>query len=186
MCRLAAGRELVDMIVVEYGDDAIILDCGFDLGLDLPGINYAIPVVDYLESIKHKLRGYVISHGHMDHIGGLVHILPDFPAPVYGSQFTIGMVETQFEKLAESDPTAVMPECRVLDMDSHERIKLGVFSIELIRVTHAIPECSAIVVDTPVGRLINTGDFRLDPEPLDDRPSDVARLQQLGDEVLLI
>ena len=172
-----------NMIVVEYGNDAVILDCGFELGIDLPGINYAIPVTDYLETIKHKIRGYVISHGHMDHIGGLVHILPKYPAPVYGSRFTIGMVEAQFEKLQDQSFSL---DTYAMRMDEHERVTLGVLTIELVRVTHAIPESSAIVVDTPVGRLINTGDFRLDPEPLDEMPSDIARLKQLGDEGVLV
>ncbi|MDB5163290.1 MAG: hypothetical protein JWN28_898 [Candidatus Saccharibacteria bacterium] len=174
-----------NMIVVEYGDDAIILDTGFELGIDLPGINYAIPVTDYLETIRHKIKGYVISHGHMDHIGGLVHIVPQYPAPIFGSQFTIGMVEAQFEKLAERGIQFV-PDTQVVQMDEHERIKLGELTIELVRVTHAIPESSAIVVDTPVGKLINTGDFRLDPEPLDDKPTDIKRLKQLGDEGVLL
>jgi len=174
-----------NMIVVEYGDDAIILDCGFELGIDLPGINYAIPVIDYLHTIRHKIRGYVISHGHMDHIGGLIHAVPEFPAPIYGSQFTIGMVQAQFEKATEQG-SQFTPDTRVLNMDSHEKVQLGAFMVELVRVTHAIPESSAIVVDTPLGRLINTGDFRLDPEPLDDKPSDIARLKQLGDEGVLL
>lgn len=174
-----------NMIVLEYGNDAVILDCGFDLGVELPGINYAIPVTEYLQSIRHKLCGYVISHGHMDHIGGLAHIVPQYPAPIFGSRFTIGMVQAQFEKAAESG-SAYQPDCRVVDMDSHERIALGKLTIELVRVTHSVPESSAIVVDTPAGRVINTGDFRLDPEPLDTLPSDVARLKQLGDEGVLL
>lgn len=172
-----------NMIVVEYENDAVILDCGFDLGIELPGINYGIPVTDYLETIKHKLRAYIISHGHMDHIGGLVHILPKYPAPVYGSQFTLGMVQAQFEK---RDDETFQPDLIKVDMDSHERVKVGAFTVELIRVTHAIPESSAIVIDTPAGRIINTGDFRLDPEPLDAKPSDIARLKQLGDEGVLL
>lgn len=174
-----------NMIVVEYNNDALVLDCGFDLGLDLPGVNYAIPAIEYLQSIKHKLRGYVISHGHMDHTGALTHVVPECPAPIYGSRFTIGTVETLFEK-AQEHGLQCDPELCALDMDKHERAKLGVFSVELVRVTHSVPESSAIVVDTPVGRLINTGDFRLDPEPLDDRPSDIARLKELGDQGVLL
>jgi len=175
-----------NMIVLEYGDDALILDCGFALGLTLPGINYAIPVVDYLETIRHKIKGYVISHGHMDHIGGLIHILPDFPAPVYGSRFTIGMVQAQFEKRRDEDPRVSAPDCHVIDMDGHQKMPIGQLTVELIRVTHAIPESSAIVVETPLGVVINTGDFRLDPEPLDAKPSDVGRLKQLGDKGVLL
>jgi mRNA degradation ribonuclease J1/J2 len=83
-------------ILVEYMNDAIIMDCGNDLGVDLPGINYGIVDTTYLESIRHKIRAYVITHGHLDHIGGLPHIVPKFPAPIYGSKFTIGRVEEIF------------------------------------------------------------------------------------------
>src|SRR3954466_1678846 len=86
-----------NMILVEYGNDAVVLDCGNDLGVDLPGINYGIADTAYLEQIQHKLKGYIITHGHLDHIGGLPHIVPKFPAPIYGSRFTIGMVEKLFE-----------------------------------------------------------------------------------------
>jgi ribonuclease J len=174
-----------NMIVLEYGNDALILDCGFELGIDLPGINYAIPATDYLETIKHKLRGYVITHGHMDHIGSLIHVVPKYPAPIFGSRFTIGMVQTQFEKFNEQNDMYT-PETIVMNMDQHERIRLGQLTIELVRVTHSIPESSAIVIDTPVGRVINTGDFRLDPEPLDTLPSDIAHLKALGDEGVLL
>jgi ribonuclease J len=175
-----------NMIVVEYGDTALILDAGFDLSVDIPGINYAIPTIDYLETIKDKIKGYVISHGHLDHIGGLIHVVPQYPAPIYGSDFTIAMVEAQFEKRAEQSGETFTPETVVMHMDTHERLGVGEFTIELVRVTHSIPESSAIVVDTPVGRLINTGDFRLDPEPLDAKPSDIARLKALGDEGVLL
>lgn len=174
-----------NMIVVEYNDDALVLDCGFDLGVELPGVNYAIPAVDYLYSIRHKLKGYVISHGHMDHIGGLMHVVPDNPAPIIGSRFTVGMVNTHFEK-ANEDGLTYKPQTIILDMDSHEELQLGSLSVELIRVTHSIPESSAIVVNTPAGRLINTGDFRLDPEPLDKMPTDIARLKELGEEGVLL
>lgn len=174
-----------NMIVVEYNDDALVLDCGFDLGVELPGVNYAIPAVDYLYLIRHKLKGYVISHGHMDHIGGLMHVVPDNPASIIGSRFTVGMVNTHFEK-ANEDGLTYKPQTIILDMDSHEELQLGSLSVELIRVTHSIPESSAIVVNTPAGRLINTGDFRLDPEPLDKMPTDIARLKELGEEGVLL
>tara|TARA_Y100000114_G_C11749772_1_gene323623 strand:- start:645 stop:2087 length:1443 start_codon:yes stop_codon:yes gene_type:complete len=95
------------------------------------------------------------------------------------------MIGVQFEK-AELQGDGFTPELVVLDMDSHERVGIGVFSVELVRVTHSIPESSAIVVDTPRGRLINTGDFRLDPEPLDAMPSDIQRLTDLGKEGVLL
>lgn len=175
-----------NMQVIEWQNDAIILDCGNNLGLDLPGVNYSIADTTYLEGIKHKLRAYVISHGHLDHLGGLKHIVPKFPAPIYGSRFTLGVVEKTFDDINAETGSDYQPQLMIMNMDSHERLKLGAFTIELVRVTHSVPESSLIVVDTPVGRIINTGDFRLDPEPLDQMPSDVARLTELGKEGVLL
>lgn len=174
-----------NMQVIEWQNDAVILDCGNNLGVDLPGINYTIADPTYLESIKSKLRGYVISHGHLDHLGGLKHIVPRFPAPIYGSRFTLGVVEKTFDDAAAETGLEFKPQLNVMNMDNHERLKLGAFYIELVRVTHSVPESSCIVVDTPVGTVINTGDFRLDPEPLDDMPTDIARLKELGDKGVL-
>src|SRR3989344_2274878 len=86
-----------NMILVEYLNYAVVMDAGNDLGVDLPGINYGIADMAYLESIKHKLRAYIITHGHLDHIGALPHIVPNLPAPIYGSKFTIGRVEEIFQ-----------------------------------------------------------------------------------------
>lgn len=174
-----------NMILVEYKDDALIMDCGNDLGVDLPGINYGIADTTYLESIRHKLRAYVITHGHLDHIGGLPHIVPKFPAPIYGSKFTIGRVEEIFENFGLPMPEGFELRTVTMNQHTHERLKIGEFFVELVAVTHAIPGSTCIVVDTPVGRLINTGDFRLDPQPLDHDKTDVERLKELGDEGVL-
>lgn len=172
-------------ILVEYMNDAVIMDCGNDLGVDLPGINYGIVDTTYLESIKHKLRAYIITHGHLDHIGGLPHIVPKFPAPIYGSKFTIGRVEEIFENFGLPQPDGFELKTVTMNEDTHERLKIGEFFVELVRVTHSIPGSTCIVLDTPVGRLINTGDFRLDPNPLDHEKTDIERLKQLGDEGVL-
>jgi ribonuclease J len=175
-----------NMMVIEYKNDALIIDCGNDLSVDLPGVNYAVNDPTYLESIKNKIRGYVISHGHLDHIGGLRHIAPKFPAPIYGSRFSIGMVEMTFENAAADTGLSFKPETVVMNMDGHERLKVGEFVIELARITHSIPEASVVIIDTPVGRILNTGDFRLDPEPLDQLPSDIERLKKAGEEGVLL
>jgi len=174
-----------NMLVLEYSNDAIIMDCGNDLGVDLPGINYGIADTAYLEQIRHKIRGYVITHGHLDHIGGLPHIVPKFPAPIYGSKFTIGRVEEIFENFGLPMPDGFELKTVTMNENTHERLKVGEFFIELVRITHSIPGSTCIVVDTPVGRFINTGDFRLDPNPLDHERSDIERLQALGDEGVL-
>jgi ribonuclease J len=175
-----------NMAVIEYGDQAIILDCGNNLSIDLPGINYAINDTTYLETIRHKIDAYVITHGHLDHIGGLKHIVPKFPAPIYGSRYTIGVIEKSFADDEPKERIDFKPEFVIADLESHEQLKIGGFYIEFIRVTHAVPEAAAICVTTPVGRIIVTGDFRLDPEPLDNMPTDVARLKKLGDEGVLL
>ena len=175
-----------NMILVEYQNDAVVMDCGNDLGVDLPGINYAIADTSYLESIKDKVRAYVITHGHLDHIGGLPHIVPKVPAPIYGSRFTIGMVEKQFENFGLPMPEGFELKTIVMNEETHEKLKIGPFFVELVRITHSIPGSTCIILDTPVGRIINTGDFRFDPNPLDHERSDMERLRQLGDEGVLV
>ena len=174
-----------NMILVEYKNDAVIMDCGNDLGVDLPGINYAIADTTYLESIRNKIKGFVITHGHLDHIGGLPHIVPLFPAPIYGSKFTIGRVEEIFQNFGLPMPDGFELKTVMMNENTHERLKIGEFFVELVRITHSIPGSTCIVLDTPVGRIINSGDFRLDPNPLDHERSDVERLTELGNEGVL-
>jgi ribonuclease J len=175
-----------NMLLVEYQDDAVVLDCGNDLGVDLPGINYGIADTTYLEQIKHKLRAYIITHGHLDHIGGLPHIVPRIPAPIYGSRFTIGMIQKVFEGFSLPFPEGFQLRTIIMNEETHERLKIGPFFVELVRVTHSIPGSTSVILDTPVGRIINTGDFRLDPNPLDHERSDTDRLKQLGNEGVLL
>lgn len=174
-----------NMMLVEYKNDAIIIDCGNDLGVDLPGINYAICDTAYLEQIKNKLRAYVITHGHLDHIGGLPHIVPLFPAPIYGSRFTIGRVQEIFENFGLPLPEGFELQTVIMNEHTHERLKVGEFFVELVGVTHSIPGSTIVIVDTPVGRIVNTGDFRLDPNPLDHERTDTERLIELGNEGVL-
>jgi len=175
-----------NMIVLEYKNDAIVIDAGNDLSVDLPGINYGIPDTTYLDQIKPKLKAYVLTHGHLDHMGALPHILPKLPAPVYGSRFTVGMVEKVFENVGVPMPEGFELKTVIMNEDTHERLKIGEFIVELVRNTHSIPGSTCVVVDTPVGRVINTGDFRLDPNPLDHERTDTDRLKQLGYEGVLV
>ncbi len=175
-----------NMAVIEYGDQAIVLDCGNHLGVDLPGVNYEINDTAYLETISYKIRAYVITHGHLDHMGGLKHIVPKFPAPIYGSRYTIGIIEKSFADDEPKDNANFKPELVVANLESHEQLKIGLFTVEFIRITHSLPDAAAVCITTPVGRIIATGDFRLDPEPLDHMPSDVARLKELGNQGVLL
>jgi ribonuclease J len=179
------GAGSKNMILIEYMNEAVVMDCGNDLGVDLPGINYGIADTAYLETIKHKLKAYIITHGHLDHIGGLPHIVPLFPAPIYGSKFTIGRVEEIFQNFGLPMPNGFELKTVVMNENTHERLKVGSFFVELIRVTHSIPGSTCIVLDTPVGRIINSGDFRFDPNPLDHERTDMDRLKEVGKEGVL-
>jgi ribonuclease J len=179
------GGGAKNMMVVEYQNDAIVIDCGNELGVNLPGVNFAINDITYLRKIKDKIKAYVITHGHLDHIGGLPYVLPEIPAPVYGSRFTIAMIE---QTMANTDHKVegFNLQTVIMNQDSHEQLKIGRdLSVELVRVTHSIPGSTAVVLRTPVGMFINTGDFRLDPEPLDRMPTDIKRLEELGKEGVL-
>lgn len=175
-----------NMLLLEYQNEAIVIDSGNDLGVDLPGINYGIADTSYLETIKNKIKAYVITHGHLDHIGGLPHILPKIPAPVYGSKFTIGRVEEIFENFGLPMPDGFELKTVTMNETTHERLKIGSFFVELVRVTHSIPGSTTVVIDTPVGRVVISGDFRFDPNPLDHEKTDMERLKQLGDEGVLL
>lgn len=167
-----------NMMALEYDQDIIIIDMGFLFpGGDYPGINYITPDITYLEENKHKVRGIVFTHGHLDHIGAFRHIIHKIPAPVYGSKFTLGMVE----KTMEEATSGYTPEYHVMDPEAHERVQLGdSFNIELVRVNHSIPDATAVVVRTPVGNVIDTGDWRFEDQPVDGKKFDLERLTEIA------
>lgn len=175
-----------NMMALEYGNDIIVIDMGmlFPPSTDYPGINFLLPDISYLEERKHRIRGHVFTHGHLDHIGGVKNILHKIPAPVYGSKFTLGMIERQMEE----DPTGYKPNLNVMNPDTHERVKLGdSFTVELVRVNHSIPDSTMVVVKTPVGTIIHTGDWRFEDEPIDGKKFDFDRLKEIArDGVLLL
>ncbi|HRN90411.1 MAG TPA: ribonuclease J [Candidatus Saccharibacteria bacterium] len=167
-----------NMMAIEYENDIIVIDCGFLFpGSDYPGINYIIPDTTYLEANKHKIRGIAFTHGHLDHIGAFRHIAEKIPAPVYASKFTVGMLQ----RTMEESSSGYEPEYTVLDPEAHERVQLGdSFSIELVRVNHSIPDSTAVVIRTPLGVLIDTGDWRFEDEPVDGKKFDLERLTEIA------
>lgn len=167
-----------NMMAIEYDNDIIVIDCGFLFpGADYPGINYIIPDISYLEENKHKIRGIVFTHGHLDHIGAFRHIAHRIPAPVYGSKFTLGMVGRTMEEAT----SGFEPDYNELNPELHERAQLGdSFSIELVRVNHSIPDATAVVIRTPLGVLIDTGDWRFEENPVDGHKFDLERLTEIA------
>lgn len=168
-----------NVMALEYEDDIIIMDMGFTFpGDDQPGIDLVVPDTHYLEERKHKIRGIIITHAHEDHVGGIPFILPKMPAPIYAAKFTVKFIERKLEEYKMD----FKPEFHIIDQDKHEKIQLGVFNVEFIRITHSIPDACAIAVRTPVGTIVNTGDWRFEENPLDGKKSDKTRLKELGDE----
>lgn len=167
-----------NMMALEYDNDILIIDMGFLFpGADYPGINYITPDVTYLEERKHKIRGVVFTHGHLDHIGAFRHLIDKIPAPVYASRFTIGMLQ----KNMEESSSGYEPEYHVMDPLTHERVQIGdSFSIELVRVNHSIPDATAVVVRTPVGVVIDTGDWRFEDNPVDGQRFDLERMTEIA------
>ena len=167
-----------NMMAIEYDEDIIVIDCGFLFpGADYPGINYITPDISYLEENKHKIRAQVFTHGHLDHIGAYRHMAHRIPAPVYGSKFTLGMLQRTMEEAT----SGFEPDYRVLDPEAHEQVQVGDnFSIELVRVNHSIPDATAVVIRTPMGVLIDTGDWRFEDNPVDGKKFDLERLTEIA------
>lgn len=167
-----------NMMAIEYDDEIIVIDCGFLFpGGDYPGINYITPDITYLLENKHKVRGWVFTHGHLDHIGAFRHIIHQLPAPVYGSKFTLAMVKRTMEEAT----SGYEPVYNEMDPEAHERVQLGDnFSIELVRVNHSIPDATAVVVRTPLGVLVDTGDWRFEEAPVDGKKFDLERLTEIA------
>jgi len=177
------GHIGMNMMAIEYNDEIVIVDMGFLFPkAEQPGVDYIIPDTSWLEKNKHKVKGIILTHGHEDHIGGTPFILPKFPVPIYGSRFTLARVEN---KLVEYR-LQTQPQYRVLDPDKHERVQIGQFNLELVRVNHSIPDACAAVLRTPAGTIIHTGDWRFDPTPVDDRNMDMDRFKAIGDEGVLM
>jgi len=167
-----------NMMAIEYDQDIIVIDMGFLFpGADYPGINYITPDISYLEENKHRIRGAVFTHGHLDHIGAFRHIIDKIPAPVYGTKFTIGMIQRTMEEAT----SGFQPDYNVLDPESHERVQLcDSFSIEMVRVNHSIPDAAAVVIRTPLGVLVDSGDWRFEENPVDGRKFDLERLTEIS------
>lgn len=169
-----------NMTVIEYGKDIIVIDCGLSFpDEEMLGIDFVIPDMTYLEKNREKLRGFLITHGHEDHIGAMPFALKQFgDVPVFGTRLTIGLIK---HKLDENNIANANLNC----ITARDRITLGCFDIEFIKVSHSIAGAMAIAVRTPVGTLIHTGDFKLDFTPIDGEPIDLERFAWYGSQGVL-
>ncbi|MFC5848551.1 ribonuclease J [Deinococcus petrolearius] len=167
-----------------YGDEIMVVDGG----LAFPkahqmGVDLIVPRIDYLLEHADKIQGWILTHGHEDHIGGLPYILPRLPrVPVYGAALTLGLVREKLSEFGLKDGEIDLREVQMGDV-----VKLGThFSAEFIRMTHSIPDNAGYILKTPVGQVLHTGDFKLDEHPSDGLTSDLARIEQAGKEGVLL
>jgi len=175
------GEIGLNMMLIEFGDDLIAVDCGLMFPDDeLPGIDYVIPDFTYLRARRDAFRGVVLTHGHEDHVGALPYLLRELQVPVYGTRLTLALVG---EKLREH---GLLETADLRAMRAREPFEVGPFRVEAIRVTHSIVDGMGLAIDTPVGTLVMTGDFKLDPSPLDNEPSDYRRFAELGEQGVLV
>ncbi len=166
-----------NMTALQYDNDILIIDMGFLFpGADYPGINYITPDISWLVEHKDQIRGVVFTHAHLDHIGAFRHLIPQIPAPVYATKFTIGMLQ----KNMEESPDDYEPEYIELNPEAHDTVQIGdSFQVELVRVNHSIPDAAAVVVRTPVGNVLSSGDWRIEPTPVDGKEFDFTRLSEI-------
>lgn len=168
-----------NMTVVEYGSDIIIIDCGLAFpDDDMPGIDVVIPDMSYLEKNAQNIRGILITHGHEDHIGAVPYALQKLKVPVYATKLTIALIE---QKLSEIKVDNVDLNC----VSPGDTIRLGCFNVEFIKTSHSIADACALAINTPIGTVIHTGDFKVDYTPIDGEPIDIARLAYYGSRGVL-
>lgn len=180
---IVGGAEEVgrNMTLIEYGREVLLIDCGLQFPEeDQPGVDYIIPNVSYLKGRETDVKGIIITHGHYDHIGGIPHISPILHhPPIYGTKLTNGIIM----KRQEDFPDKGKIDLRVIDPE--QRIQFGIFSVEFFRVNHNIPDCVGIVVHTPEGTIVHTGDFKFDLTPIMDEVTDFAKIANLGQQGVL-
>lgn len=164
------------MMVYEYGDIMFAIDAGLMFPEeDMPGIDIVIPDISYLLANAAKMKGFILTHGHEDHIGALPHILSQINVPIYGTRLTLGLVENKLREHRLWEKTAR----HIIDEDSH--LHFGPLHLEFIHLCHSIPDAVGVAVHTPVGTIVHTTDFKFDPNPVDGRLTDEAKLKALGD-----
>ena len=169
-----------NMTAYRYRNDIVVVDCGVMFPEEHQmGVDLVIPDVSYLVEHQDKLRGIILTHGHEDHIGALPYVLRQVKAPLYGTRLTLGMVRAKLEEHGLASST------KMVELKPGDGVDLGAFDAQLIQVTHSIPDAVSVALRCPVGTLVQTGDFKFDPTPIDGRMSDYALFTEIGEEGVL-
>jgi ribonuclease J len=170
-----------NMMALEYRDDIIVIDAGLMFPEeDMLGIDLVVPDIGYLLERRDKIRGIIITHGHEDHTGALPYLLPKLGVPVYSTRLTHGLISV---KLKEH---RVLTKAKLKVVQPGQTITLGKFRIEFLHVCHSIPDSTGLIIHTPLGIVVHSGDFKLDHTPVESTPTDLARLAQLGAQGVLL
>ena len=182
---IVGGAEEVgrNMTLIEYNKEIIIIDMGLQFPEeDMLGIDYIIPNISYLKGKEEWVKGVVITHGHMDHIGGIPHIMGEIGnPPMYTGKLTAGLIRKRIEEHKKC------PQLAITTIDETSRIRIGkAFDVEFLRVNHSIPDSFAVIINTSLGTLIHTGDFKIDYSPVNDKPADLNRIAQIGGKGVLL
>ena len=168
-----------NMTVFRYGDDIILIDAGLMFPEDdMLGIDLVIPDITYLLENKDKVKAIFLTHGHEDHIGALPYVLKQIDVPVYGTALTLGILQGRLRENNVSDNNLVT-------IKPGDKINVGAFNLEFIRVNHSIPDAISIVIKTPIGTIIHTGDFKFDQTPVDGQVTQFNKFAEFGDEGVL-
>lgn len=163
-----------NMTALECGNDIIIIDSGLSFpGEDMPGVDLVIPDFTYLKENANKIRGVVITHGHEDHIGSLPYLLKEIKVPVFGSKLTLTLLDGKLREQKISGVKGTVVKSRSI-------VKLGVFTVEFIKVNHSIPGAFALSISSPAGIIFHSGDFKVDYEPIDGEMIDLTRIAEIG------
>src|SRR5262245_3536422 len=176
------GEIGLNMMLIEFGDDLIAVDCGlmFPDPSEMPGIDHVIPDFTYALARRDGFRAVFLTHGHEDHVGAIPYLLRQTRVPVYGTPMTLALVAERLREHGLADTADLRP------MRQRDVIEAGPFRVEPIRVTHSIVDGIGLAIDTPVGTIVHTGDFKLDPSPLDGETPDFTRFTELGSQGVLL
>ncbi|MBI1885534.1 MAG: ribonuclease J [Chloroflexi bacterium] len=170
-----------NMMVLELANDLIVIDAGLMFPEEeMLGVDLVIPDVSYIVERRHKLRGIVITHGHEDHTGALPYVLSQLRAPIYCTRLTRGLIAVKLEE------HGLLNDADLRVVQAGEKLKLGQFGVEFVRMTHSIPDSAGLAISTPVGTVFHTGDFKLDHTPVTGQPSDLSRIAELGKQGVLL
>lgn len=169
-----------NMMVVRYGEDILVVDAGLMFPEEeMLGVDMVIPDITYLLENKNKVKGILLTHGHEDHIGALPFLLKEINVPVYGTKLTLGLLE---HKLRENN----LKGFKLNVVKPRDSVKIGIFTVEFVKVSHSIPDAVALAIKTPLGIVVHTGDFKIDQTPVEEDVTDFHRLAQLGEEGVLV